>query len=645
MRNKLAGALASAIVFAVVSSTAAAADFDHLLPGVRSADLDERVPVNVVFVGVEPGQVSEADFLDVLPQRYKPVVRSRLFYGVVEELGIDYRYDYDVTYASSAWENAFFQALRGLAQPAPRTLFQDLYNEQAGTRDVGQNHFVDAPTVEKWLIDNAPGGVNTRENTIFFVNWWGRSNFVDHVYTKFGEPDPDTGFDFGVNRESRKIIAWGGTTADDEETGLGSRGERRVWFFDLSAGPEAWGGSYDITNPDLDGDDEPDYRIPPAWEYAAGGYRAPAELPGDLGLVARYAAINLLFTSSPLYPPYLTPELLPSAINLDLNTYEAWPGVNASAQYQQPDYLLDEESELFPSQWSVDAEDLRFRGQARTCYELWIADEACYENRPQYPPFANLFLYNALNLGDALDQRPDRKRTRLYEAPGFNYATTDDLAPGLLGYADNNHVDGTQSFVFSFVSPGIVESGYGLTTTQIHEYGHHFGTGHPHDGFDWETGIDYGPTGPFFLAWAADEHNSMMSYIDLNWDFSQFDRDNAARHQAAGYIVNANVVAGRILQSKKANRASSLLAAADDAVRRAEQEMAAHDYADTWHAARAAYELVLEGADRADVKVEASHNGWAVLPKVNKKDDESTNSVIAYGAFDRIGPGTRRSLP
>ena len=111
-----------------------------------------------------------------------------------------------------------------------------------------------------------------------------------------------------MNRESRKIIAWGGTTPDDEETGLGGRGERRVWFFDLSAGPEAWGGNYDITFDDLDGDGEPDYRIPVAWEYAADGYRAPSELAGDLSKVARYAAINLMFTSSPLYPPYLTPR-------------------------------------------------------------------------------------------------------------------------------------------------------------------------------------------------------------------------------------------------------------------------------------------------------------------------------------------------
>jgi hypothetical protein len=644
MRRMLVAALAATVV-GVATSTASAAGFGHLQPGVPQADLDERVPVNVVFVGIEPGQVGEAAFKSGLPSRSKPIVRSRLFYGVVEELGIDYRYDYSVTYASTAWENAFFNALRGLARPASRTDFQELYNEQDGTRDVGDNNFIDAPTVEKWLIDHAPPGVNTRRNTIFFINWWGRPNFVDHVYTKFGEPDPDTGYDFGVNRASRKIIAWGGTTADDEETGLRNRGERRVWFFDLSAGPEAWGGNYDVTNDDLDGDGEPDYRIPVAWEYAAGGYRSPALLAGDLSKVARYAAINLMFTSSPLYPPYLTPELLPESLNLDLNTYEGWPGVNASATYQKPNLLRAEESELFPSKWSTDTEDLPFRGKARSCYELWLEDVTCYDNRPQYPAFANLFLNNALNLEDALDHDiDDGHGTRRYEAPAFNYATTEELSAPFLGYADDNYVDGTQSFVFNFVSPGIVESGYGLTTTQIHEYGHHFGMSHPHDGFDWETGVDYEPTGPFFLAWASDEHNSMMSYIDLNWDFSQFDRDNAARHQAAAFILNANVIAGRILDSRKAARAANQLDAADEAVGRAERAMSLHDYGETFSQARKAYGLVLSGADRADVDVEPSYNGWAVLPKV-KNTPESANPVVSYGGFDRIGAGTRRSLP
>jgi hypothetical protein len=118
----------------------------------------------------------------------------------------------------------------------------------------------------------------------------------------------------------------------------------------------------------------------------------------------------------------------------------------------------------------------------------------CYPDRPQYPPFANLFLNNALNLEDYLDEElDDAGEDRRYEAPAFNYATNDDLSAPFLGFADDNYRDGTQSFIFNFVSPGIVQSGYGLTTTQIHEYGHHFGMSHPHDGFDWETGIDYGP--------------------------------------------------------------------------------------------------------------------------------------------------------
>ena len=638
MRRMLVAALVVVAAGAVVSTASATSNFRHLQPGVRMANLPERVPVNVVFVGIEPGQVSQQAFRAGLPTRYKPITRSRLFYGNTEELGLDYRYDYSLTYASSSWENAFFNRLRGLAEPADRTEFQDVYNEQDGTRDVGQNHFIDAPTVEKWLIDHPPSGVNTRRDTIFFINWWGRSNFVDHVYTKFGEPDPDTGYDFGVNRGSRKLIAWGGTTPDDEETGLRWRGVNRVWFFDLSAGPEAWGGNYDITNDDLDGDGEPDYRIPVAWEYASGGYRSPSLLASDLSKVARYSAINLLFTTSAAYPPYLTPELLPDEINLDTNTYEAWPGVDASDLYLRRNYMRAETSELFPSRWSADKQDVDFNAQREECYVLWLQDVPCYPDRP-YPAFANLFVDNALNLEDALDEYPPDTRSREYEAPAFNYATTDELAAPYLGYADDNYVDGTQSLVFGFVSQLIVDLGYGLTTTLIHEYGHHVGVSHPHDGFDWQTGIDYNPTGPFFFAWSGDESNSMMSYIDVNWDFSQFDRDNADRHQAAGFIMHANVIAGRILDSPGRHRARRLLERADDAVGDAKHAIDRHDYPDTFEHARDAYELVLRAADRADVDVEASYAGWEV------QEPEGGHAHIVATTFDKIGPGTKRSLP
>ena len=62
-------------------------------------------------------------------------------------------------------------------------------------------------------------------------------------------PTPTPATTSAPTRDARKIVAWGGTTPDDEETGLGRRGVHRVWFYDLSAGPENWGGNFDVTTP------------------------------------------------------------------------------------------------------------------------------------------------------------------------------------------------------------------------------------------------------------------------------------------------------------------------------------------------------------------------------------------------------------
>ncbi len=181
-------------------------------------------------------------------------------------------------------------------------------------------------------------GVDTRRNTIYLINWYGRSDFKFHVYTKTDEPDPDTGYDFGELRESRKLIAWGGTTADDEENGLGST--RRVWFHDLSAGPEAWAGNWNVDDADLDGD---------------GVRRLPD--PGGVG-VRRLAATGLAALTGDLAHAHPVRRARPAddhvaalpgraahrrsrrtSINLDSNTYEGWPGVDASRAYIKPRLL------------------------------------------------------------------------------------------------------------------------------------------------------------------------------------------------------------------------------------------------------------------------------------------------------------------
>jgi hypothetical protein len=133
----------------------------------------------------------------------------------------------------------------------------------------------------------------------------------------------------------------------------------------------------------------------------------------------------------------------------------------------------------------------------------------------------------------------------------------------------------------------------------------------------------------------------MMSYIDLNWDFSQFDRDNMNRFRTAAYITNANAIAADILASRQPERAAEQLAAADAEIGLAKAAMAAHDYPRALGHARTAYEHVLLGAKRTRVRVESSANGWTVLPKAQR--ERAGNQ--SYAAWDRIGPGTQRSKP
>ena len=631
-----------AIVAGLVSIPSAAGargSFGHLNPG-GVTPLRERVPVNFVFVGYEPGQVHRAGFLSKLPDRYRPQVRSRIFYGLPSDMGIGYRYDYDVTYTDAAFEDQFFGALDGLAHAAPLTSFQQDYNDQkTNVLDVTDNSFIDGPSVERWLIDHAPAGVDTTEDTIFFINWWGRDDFRFHLYTKTDEPDPDTGFNFGVDRESRKMIAWGGTTAADEETGLGSRGTHRVWFYDLSAGPESWTDNWNVDDPDLDGNGVRDYRMPPVWEYLEpGGNRAPGKLTGDLAKIARYVGIDLLFTTSPLYPPALTPPRMPRSVNMDLNTYEAWPGVDASTEFIVPGLVRDEQAELLRIPTTLDRQDLALQGRAEYCFLRWVKNKICYPSRPQYPDgFANLFLYSAINRERFTDGGGQ------YEATVFNYATDFDAGGGLLGYADDNWLDGTQSSIFAFVDPTIVEFGYGLSTTTIHEVGHHVGMSHPHDGFDYERGLDFGPADQYYFAWSGDESNSIMSYIDVNWDFSQFDQDNHWRTTAAEYLNNANVIAADVLASPHASAGMQALHKADEEAGLAQAAFRAHDYGAAFDHARAAFGSAKQAANDAGVRVPVSRRGWYVLPPV--RPSVATDETPTYAHVDRLGGRSHRVRP
>src|SRR5262249_8258411 len=151
--------------------------------------------------------------------------------------------------------------------------------QQNSVLDVTHNYFIDAPSVEKWLAANASAGGGNGAGHGFFFHWGGRDDFVFHHLLQYGGPGPQTRAEFfSLSPHFFILHAWGGTTADDEETGLGDLGTHRIWFHDLSAGPILWDFSWNVDDQDLDGDNRADYRIPPIWEYVTpGGYRTATE--------------------------------------------------------------------------------------------------------------------------------------------------------------------------------------------------------------------------------------------------------------------------------------------------------------------------------------------------------------------------------
>jgi hypothetical protein len=256
---------------------------------------EQSVPVNIVFIGYKRDSIEKQTLLRQLPETYVPVVRVPQFYGLPgRDLGLHFNFDYNVTFTDTSFADQFFGYLEEIGTPGDLTFYQQLYNDQKkNVFDVtGPVLYIDGPSVEAWLASNL--SVDPQSYTVVLVNWYSRPDFQFHVYTKTDETDIDTGHNFG-EEDFAKMIAWGGTNS-------------RLWFYDLSAGPEWNTDNWNVDDPDLDGDGIVEYRMPPVWEYSRRGYRKPAALSKDLGLVTRFVAINQLFTTSPLYDPLVTPR-------------------------------------------------------------------------------------------------------------------------------------------------------------------------------------------------------------------------------------------------------------------------------------------------------------------------------------------------
>ncbi len=578
-------ALRALLVAAALAATATVApaappdgrdapDLKTLRPGAFVVQ-QQAVPVDVVFIGYRRQQIDEATLLGMLPQTYRPTVRYPQFYGLNgRDMGLEFRFRYRTRYASRAFENEFFDFLAKAGSDGPLTPFQNAYNDQ--TRNVldvaGPVLYIDAPSVESYLASQKDG--DRQGYTIYFINWYGRRDFRFHVYTKTDEVDPDTGYDFGTLRGSRKMIAWGGSVS-------------RTWFYDLSAGPESW------TNNWLVDDDQSEYHMPPVWEYRTGGYRTPAALTSDLGLVARFVGIDLLFTTSPLYDPLVTAPDVGGAKVVHVSMHEDDPASNG-LQYFNREFTRRELRRFEPYYpWKVGLTDHRpIDPGAKRSLDIFantlVADD-CWNALGS--TFGQLFCYFNANLARYVPHYPARD----YVGEVFGFNTTDaalGALSGLLGFADDNWVDGTQTHVFMFDTPETRGAGFGFTTTTIHEFGHHIGMSHPHDGYDSELGLDFGAAGPFEFAWSGDESATVMHYIALSNGFGTFDRDNQHRWEMAGYVNWSNAVLGDIAGHPRVAAVAGLIEAADEAAGEAVDAFRRWEYLRAATKAREAYSHV-----------------------------------------------------
>ena len=562
--------------------------FSGLEPGAVVAH-EQTVPIDIVLIGFDTDEINRRDLSSLLPQTSVPVVRYPQFYGLNgRDVGLEYKFRYSLTRKSRSFEDQFFRFLARTGTPGNPTVYQTAYNDQVNNLvDVnGPVLFIDGPTVERWLEHNA----NPRTNgyTVYFINWYGRRDFRFHVYTKTGDPDPDTGFDFGT-LQSSAIVSWGGTRS-------------RSWFYDFSAGPEWNTTNWVVDVTDLDGDDIEDYRMPPIWEYAVGGYRRPDRLGYDMGLLTRYVAIDLLFTPSPLYNPLVTsPGALGRKV-ADITMFEDDPA-SSGLDFIDTAFARDAFERFQPYyRWRTTIRDIDpIDADAKQSLDIFVLNSSapgCWEAFGD--PFAQLFCFFNEHLSDYVPVYP----TRDYVAPVFAFNTTEaGLGEqfGLLGFADDNWLDGTQTFVFAFDADVYREFGYGFTGTTVHEVGHHIGMSHPHDGYDPETGVDFGAEDDFYFAWAGDESETVMHYLTLSNQFGEHNRDNMYRWEAAGYLNWANVLAGAILESPQSPRVFLKLVAADALAAVAKARMERWDFLNAVERARAAYVTLVSAADEIDV--------------------------------------------
>lgn len=632
-----------------------------LSPG-GSVKIAQDLTVNVVMIGFEEGsgsqQIDTARFVTLLPPAAGAVLDGHAIVGSpvfgLEPYGLSFELQYNIVHTPPAFNDLFFQFLRSIAiqqdfspfvpglpqLPVVPSQYQyDFCNvspavdptygcnffapvPRVNARFITQNYFIDARVVERVLGDVLPTfGIDPGQHTVVLINWWGRSDFVDHVYFNLNDFDVDTGVPGGayfINMTS----GWGGTAWNDPEDCPSGCPTRRVLYLDVSAGPVDRLGNWDLVSPDVRTrapNGIPDDRLPPIWEYGHTGFRTFDDLTGDLA--SKFVGdvfVQLVATASPLMPPALSPPRVPQSLQIDLNLFDMVPGSDTS-WLLNPAALVNRLSVLpyhFSSESNRATTMPKRLGDSYDCFATGaltgFGGDSCYGRRIFGAAWADLYAYFRDHAFQYLDGDPD------HEVPVFMFHMPDERAvPGIGGQVDQNWADRVrQSFVYTFSGPRIFGPAFqqlGRTSTVGHEVGHYLGLKHPHDGF---ICADASCTEPRVIggidethyAWLGDQQSSLMGYVRGNDDFGQFDLDNMDRYLTYTYLSVANVALAAIARSPKAGEFAAALVAADADAAGARAAYLTLQYRAATVLARSAYQRLLNIVDRLRIPFDST--GW-----------------------------------
>jgi hypothetical protein len=448
-------------------------------------------------------------------------------------------------------------------------------------------------------------GIDTSRPTVFLVNRYGRPDFRFHTYAPFHHV-PGTSFPVGFTDQGQ-MSAWGGSTADDPQLPIGRTA--RLWFYDVSAGPDWVADNWELSRPNHYGNPTvPEHRIPPIWEYGTSHrYRPFDDLSADLAKVVRDVAVNGLFGATPDNDPALSPPLLQDDMGVDVNLLHdpdnQVPG-DALATRPDPAQVAAPLTSLDPSRtWSATVDvgpSVIPMEDAFMCSTSYLLGAAACPSLPIGPPTGS-------ELPTALDDRRERmlaNRRGLVPVALFDVPEHRRHPFPIEGFTWPQPATRIQWWAMAFDTPVLRMAGYTADLTAVSATGSYLGLLDAGASVDTEQGA---------VRWAADDFAyvaltsttpSAMSWLPVTIGFSQFERDAMARWMTAVRLQWSNHLLDAIYDSGRAGRVRDLLLAADGHAADAVARLGRWDLAGAAIEARDAYKLIVQARDELHMPVE-----------------------------------------